>query len=51
MMRYAIAQAADGLEEMKRFCQNYDYDHLSMAGNLFREYADLSKKALYLSRQ
>jgi len=51
MMRYAIAQAADGLEEMKRFCQNYDYDHLSMAGNLFREYTDLSKKALYLSKQ
>jgi molecular chaperone DnaJ len=50
MMRYAIAQAADGLEELKRFCQNYDYDHLSMAGNLFREYTDLSKKALQLSK-
>jgi molecular chaperone DnaJ len=51
MMRFAIAQAADGLEEMRRFCQNYDYDHLAMAGNLFREYTDLSKKALQLSKQ
>jgi molecular chaperone DnaJ len=51
MMRYAIAQAADALEELRRFCQNYDYDHLSMAGNLFREYTDLSKKALQLSKQ
>jgi curved DNA-binding protein CbpA len=50
MMRYAIAQAADGLDELKRFCQNYDYDHLSMAGNLFREYNDLSRKALQLTK-
>jgi curved DNA-binding protein CbpA len=50
MMRYSIAQAADGLEELRRFCQNYDYDHLSMAGNLFRESLNLSKKALQLSK-
>jgi molecular chaperone DnaJ len=50
MMRYAIAQAADGLDELRRFCQNYDYDHLSMAGNLFREYADLSRKAVQLTK-
>jgi molecular chaperone DnaJ len=50
MMRYAIAQAFDGLEELKRYCQNYDYDHLGMAGNLFRESNDLSKKALQLTR-
>jgi curved DNA-binding protein CbpA len=50
MMRYSIAQAFDGLEELKRFCQNYDYDHLSMAGNLFRESNDLSKKALQLTK-
>jgi molecular chaperone DnaJ len=50
MMRYSIAQAADGLEELRRFCQNYDYDHLIMAGNLFRESLNLSKKALQLSK-
>jgi molecular chaperone DnaJ len=51
MMRFAIAQAADGLEELRRYFQNYNYDHLSMGGNLFREYTDLSKKALQLSKQ
>lgn len=50
MMRYAIAQAADGLEEMRRFCQNYDYDHLSMAGNLFTISADLLRQSLRLTR-
>jgi len=50
MMRFAIAQAADGLEELRRYCQNYDYDHLAMAGNLFKEYTDLSKKSLQLSK-
>jgi len=50
MMRYGIAQAADGLEEMRRFCQNYDYDHLSMAGNLFRIAVDLSRQAQRLAR-
>jgi curved DNA-binding protein CbpA len=50
MMRYAIAQAADGLDELRRFCQNYDYDHLHMAQNLFRESNDLSRQALQLSK-
>jgi curved DNA-binding protein CbpA len=50
MMRYSIAQAADGLDELRRFCQNYDYDHLIMAGNLFTESTNLSKKALQLSK-
>src|SRR5262249_52890699 len=50
MMRYSIAQAADGLEEMRRFCMNYDYDHLHMAGNLFRESNELSRKGLQLSK-
>lgn len=50
MMRYSIAQAADGLEELRTFCKNYDYDHLIMAGNLFRESTNLSKKALQLSK-
>lgn len=48
MMRFSLAQAADGLDEMKRFCQNYDYDHLHIAENLFRESNDLSRKALQL---
>ncbi|MBS2000381.1 MAG: DnaJ domain-containing protein [Candidatus Obscuribacterales bacterium] len=51
MLRYSIAQAADGLDEMRRFCQNYDYDHLHMAGNLFRESSDLSKQGLQLSKR
>jgi hypothetical protein len=50
MMRYGIAQAADGLEEMRRFCQNYDYDHLTMAENLFRIALDLSRQAQRLAR-
>jgi molecular chaperone DnaJ len=50
MMRFAIAQAADGLDELKRFCQNYDYDHLHMAQNLFRESSDLSRQALQLTK-
>ena len=50
MMRYSIAQAADGLDELKRFCQNYDYDHLHMAQNLFRESTDLSRQALQLTK-
>jgi molecular chaperone DnaJ len=35
-MRHAIAQAADGLEELNYFCNNYDYNHLAMADNLFK---------------
>lgn len=50
MMRYCIAQAADGLEEMRRFCQNYDYDHLTMAENLFRIAVELSRQAQRLAR-
>jgi molecular chaperone DnaJ len=48
MMRYSIAQAADGLDELRRFCQNYDYNHLHMAANLFKESTDLSRKASQL---
>lgn len=50
MMRYSIAQAVDGLDELRRFCQNYDYDHLHMAGNLFRESTELSRKGFQLSK-
>ncbi len=50
MMRHSIAQAADGLEELKRFCTNYDYNQLIMATNLFRESNDLSKQAQNLTR-
>lgn len=31
MMKYAIANAVDGLEELRYFCGNYDYNHLLMA--------------------
>jgi len=50
MMRYCIAQAADALEEMRRFCGNFDYDHLSMAQSLVQIAQDLSKQALRLTR-
>jgi curved DNA-binding protein CbpA len=50
MMRYSIAQAADGLDELRRFLQNFDYDHLSMAENLFRIALDLSRQAYKLIR-
>lgn len=50
MMRYSISQAADGLDEMRRFCQNFDYQHLSMAETLFRIATDLSKQSLRLAR-
>lgn len=50
MMFYSIAQAADGLEEMRTFCTNFDYDHLMMAQNLVRIAQDLSKQSLQLTR-
>lgn len=50
MMRYSIAQSADGLDESRRFLQNFDYDHLSMAENLFRIALDLSRQAYKLIR-
>lgn len=50
MLRYSIAQAADGMEEMRRFCQNFDYNHLTMAENLFAISADLSRQSLALTR-
>jgi hypothetical protein len=35
---------------MRRFCQNFDYDHLSMAQNLFRIAQDLSRQSAKLLR-
>lgn len=49
-MRYSIAQAADALEEMRFFCRNFDYSHLSMADSLIRISQDLSRQSLRLSR-
>jgi len=49
IMRHCIAQASDGLEELNRFCKNYNYDHISMAENLFRIAHDLSRQALDLT--
>jgi molecular chaperone DnaJ len=51
MMRYSIAQAVDGLEELRFFYHNYDYNQLHMAGNLFREAQDLSRQAAQLTKQ
>ena len=45
-LRHSIAQGADGLDELRRFCQNYDYNHLTMAENLFRIAIDHCKRAL-----
>ncbi len=50
MMRHCIAQAADGLEDMRLFCLNYDYDNLSTAESLFRIASDLSKQAYDLTK-
>lgn len=49
-MRHAIAQAADGLDELHFFCQNFDYDHLAMADNLFKIAIEHSNKALDMAR-
>lgn len=49
-MRHAIAQAADGLDELQEFCLNYDYNHLSMAGNLFKIAIEHSRRALSLAQ-
>lgn len=50
-MRHGIAQASDGLDELKRFSGNYDYDHLSMAGNLFRIALDHFKRAASAAKE
>lgn len=50
MMRYSIAQAADGMEELRYFCKNFNDKHLTMAENLFRISSDLSKQALGLTK-
>ena len=50
MMRHCIAQAADALEEMRRYCLNYDYDHLMMAENLIRIAGDLARQSLSLTK-
>ena len=49
-MRHAIAQAADGLDELRYFCQNYDYDHLAMADNLFKIAMEHTSKAISMAR-
>ncbi|MBS1994101.1 MAG: DnaJ domain-containing protein [Cyanobacteria bacterium SZAS LIN-3] len=49
-MRHAIAQAADGLDELRFFCQNFDYDHLAMADNLFKIAIEHSTKAKSMIR-
>jgi molecular chaperone DnaJ len=50
MMKNAIAQAADGLEELRYFCMNYDYNHLTLAESLFRISHDLTKQSLDLTK-
>lgn len=50
MMKNAIAQAADGLEELRYFCMNYDHNHLTMAETLFRISHDLTKQSLDLTK-
>ncbi len=50
MMRYSIANAADGLEEMRHFCKNYDYTHLTTTESLFRIATDLSRQAYDLTK-
>lgn len=47
-MRHSIAQASDGLDELNYFRTNFDYDHLSMAGNLFKIALEHAAKAQQL---
>ncbi|MCA0314171.1 MAG: DnaJ domain-containing protein [Candidatus Melainabacteria bacterium] len=49
-MRHAIAQASDGLDELRYFLGNYDYDHLAMADNLFKIAAEHLVKAGSLAK-
>jgi len=49
-MRHSIAQAADGLDELHHFCKNFDYDHLSMAGNLFKIALEHAARAQQMSK-
>lgn len=49
-MRHSLAQASDGLDELNEFMQNFDYDHLSMASNLFKISIEHSKVALNLTK-
>ncbi len=50
MMKYAIARAADALEELHYYCMNYDYKHLTMAENLFRITKDLLNQSQDLTK-
>ncbi|MDZ4833183.1 MAG: DnaJ domain-containing protein [Candidatus Melainabacteria bacterium] len=47
-MRHCIAQASDGLDELNYFRSNFDYDHLSMAGTLFKIALEHAAKAQQL---
>ncbi|MBZ0189448.1 MAG: hypothetical protein K8F91_24595, partial [Candidatus Obscuribacterales bacterium] len=49
-MRYSIAQAADGLEELQEFLENYNYSHLCMADNLFKIAIEHTRRANFLTR-
>lgn len=50
LMRQSIAQAADGLDELRYYLGNYDYNHLTTAESLFRIASDLSRQALGLTK-
>ena len=50
MMRHAIAQSSDALDEMRRFCLNYNYDHLSTAESLLRIAHDLLRQSHALTK-
>lgn len=49
-MRQCISQAADGLDDMRNYCKNFNYDHLATAENLFRIAAELSNQAYILTK-
>jgi len=50
MMKNSIAQAADGLEELRYFTKNYNHRHLTLAESLFRIAHDLTKQSLDLTK-
>lgn len=50
MICYSLAPAADGLDEIRHFCGNFDYKHLTMAGNLFAISLELSAESARLAK-
>jgi len=49
-MRQALSQAADGLDELRYYLGNYNYNHLTIAESLFKISTKLSLESLELTK-